>query len=326
MDAVTHQFGRAYEALRQAERVLLVAHKKPDGDTLGASSAVMNWLLGLDKDVAMFCADSPSKIFRFIDNIHLYRCDPVVFDGKYDVVVVFDSGDLRYAGVHEHMPRLQPGHLLINIDHHVTNERYGHLNIVLPEATSACEIVWRMFQTNNVALDEKLATSLLTGLYTDTSNFSNSATTPISIEAAADLVANGARHQEILRHLLHDKSVDLLHIWGLLLSRLSYNENYDVVSTYILNSDVAGLPNETVDGAANFLNGVVGDCDTILTLRELPGNQVKGSFRSVRRDVSKVAKLLGGGGHKKAAGFTVNGKIEVTADGPRIVDAAPKAN
>ena len=120
--------------------------------------------------------------------------------------------------------------------------------------------------------------------------------------------------------------MDLLHVWGLLLSRLSYNENYDVVSTYILNSDVAGLPNETVDGAANFLNGVVGDCDTILTLRELSGNQVKGSFRSVRRDISKVAKLLGGGGHKKAAGFTVNGKIEVTPQGPRIVDAVLRAN
>jgi phosphoesterase RecJ-like protein len=236
--------------------------------------------------------------------------------------VVFDSGDLRYAGVHEHMPRLPKGYQFINIDHHVTNERYGQINIVLPEASSTCEIVWRFFQANGLALDERLATSLLTGLYTDTSNFSNAATNPTSIEAAADLVANGARHQEILKHLLHDKSVELLHIWGLLLSRLSYNETYDVASTYILNSDVAGLPNEDVDGAANFLNGVVGECDTILTLRELPGNQVKGSFRSVKRDVSRVAKLLGGGGHKKAAGFTVSGKIDVTPQGPRIVSGA----
>jgi len=318
MDTISHLFGRAHEAIRSADRVLLVAHKKPDGDTLGASSAVLNWLIREGKTPTVFCADLPAPSYRYLDNVDLYTNDPKVFEAAYDLVIVFDSGDLRYAGVHEFFPRLPAGYMLINIDHHVTNERFGHLNIVLPEASSASEIVWRLFEANRVDIDHRMATSLLTGLYFDTSNFSNAATTPLAIEAASHLMAAGARHLDILRNLLHDKSVDILRIWGILLARLRHNPEFDVAATYLLRSDVGGGPTDIADGLANFLNGVAGGTDTLMILRELPNNQVRGSLRSVKRDISKVAKLMGGGGHKKAAGFTVNGRIEETSEGPRI--------
>jgi phosphoesterase RecJ-like protein len=271
------------------------------------------------KDAHAFCADPPAPSFRFLDNIQLYTSDARIFDRPFDLAVIFDSGDPRYAGVHEHLPRLQPGHLLINLDHHVTNERYGHLNLVLPDASSTAEIVYRFFDHNRITLDSRMATSLLTGLYTDTSNFSNAATTPLAIEAAARLMAAGARHLDIVRHLLRDKPLDVLKLWGLLLSRLRYNSRHDLATTYLLTADMNGGSTEIADGLANFLNGVIGETDTVMVLRELPGHQVKGSFRSVKRDVSKVAKLLGGGGHKKAAGFTVAGRIEATPLGARIV-------
>jgi phosphoesterase RecJ-like protein len=318
MDTLSHLFGRANEAIRHADRVLLIAHKKPDGDTLGSSSAVLNWLIREGKTPTAFCADLPSPSFRYLDNIHLYTNDPQVFDAAYDLVIVFDSGDLRYAGVHEHFTRLPAGHTLLNIDHHVTNERYGHLNIVIPDASSTAEIVYRFFEENSITLDDRMATSLLTGLYTDTSNFSNAATTPFAIEAASKLMAAGARHLDILRHLLHDKPIDVLRIWGILLSRLRHNPKLDVASTYLLRNDVGGGPTDIADGLANFLNGVVGGTDTLMVLRELPNGQVRGSFRSVKRDISKLAKLFGGGGHKKAAGFTVTGRIQETPEGPRI--------
>lgn len=319
MSSPAHLFGRLHEALRRSERVLLVAHKKPDGDTLGSSSSVLNWLIREGKDVTAFCADVPPAYLRYIDNIHRYTNDPSVFDKPYDVVMIFDSGDLRYCGVADHVPRLPAGHLLVNIDHHVTNERYGHLNIVMTDASSTAEIVHAFFETNAIDLDPKIATSILTGLLTDTGNFSNAATNPKSVDAAGKLLAAGARMTDILRNVLHDKSVPVLRIWGLLLSRLHHNKTYDVVSTYLLKEDLDGTSPELVEGVANFLNGVTGGTDTILVLREIAGGYVKGSFRSVSRDVSKVAKLLGGGGHKKAAGFTVKGHIEETAEGPRIV-------
>ena len=319
MSSPTHLFGRVHEAIRSSERILLVAHKKPDGDTLGASSSFLNWLIREGKDVTIFCLDAPAPAFRYLDNVHRYTSDPSVFDKQYDTVIVFDSGDLRYCGVDQFVPRLPPGYLLVNFDHHVTNNFFGHINIVLTDASSTAEIVQRFYEENKIFVDPRMATSVLTGLLTDTGSFSNAATNPKAVEAASKMLSSGARLNDINHHLLYDKTIPALRIWGTMLSRLSYNAKYDVVSTYMKLEDLDGVPNEVVDGAANFLNAVTGNTDTIMMIRELPNGTVKGSFRSVTRDISKVAKLIGGGGHKKAAGFTAHGRIEVTAEGPRVV-------
>ncbi len=311
-------FGKFHEALRTSKRVLLVAHQKPDGDTTGSSSSILNYLLREGKEVNAFCVDPIASTFQYIDNVHRYTTDPSVFDEHYDLVIIFDSGDLKYCGVHEHVLRLPKGYTMINIDHHVTNTQFGHVNIVLTDASSTAEIVFRLLEAGDIHIDHKMATSILTGLLTDTSNFSNAATTKISMEAAGKLLGAGARYTEILRNVWQNKSVDSLKLWGTLLSRLSYSKTYDVATTYMLTSDVIDASADVADGMSNFLQGVVGNIDTVLVLRELPGNLVKGSFRSVARDVSKVAKLLGGGGHKKAAGFTVKGRIEVMPKGVRI--------
>lgn len=319
MSSPTHLFGRLHEAVRTADRILLVAHKKPDGDTLGASSGFFNWCLREGKSVIAFCADAPPDKFGYLDHLHRYTTDPAVFNERYDLVVVFDSGDLKYCGIDRLLPNLPLGYLLVNLDHHVTNDRFGHLNIVLADASSTAEVVYRFFEENKLPLDHRIATCLLTGLCTDTSNFSNAATNPKAVEAAAKLVGAGGRFQDILKHVWNSQTVDALKLWGLMLSRLQHNPDYDMAATYILQKDTPAASNDVVDGIANFLSAVTGNVDTILVLKEMPDNQVKGSFRSLSRDVSKVARLLGGGGHKKAAGFTVKGRIEVTEKGPVVV-------
>lgn len=316
----THLFGQLHDALTKAKRVLLVAHKKPDGDTLGSSSAVLNWLIREGKEVTAFCADAPPATFHYLDNVHRYTNDPAVFDAAYDVVVIFDSGDLEYCGVASHISRLPQGHLLINVDHHVSNKRYGHLNVVLTDASSTAEVIHGFFSANRIWIDDRMATSLLTGLLTDTGFFSNAATTTGSMEAASHLISSGARHAEIIRSVLHTRNIEGLKLWGLMLSRLHRNRAGNLVSTYLLVSD--GIRDALMtDGIANFLSSVVGDADTILMLTELPTHEVKGSFRSISRDVMKIAKILGGGGHTKAAAFTIPGRIAVTENGPRIVVA-----
>ncbi len=319
MSNSAHLFGQLHDAIRASDRVLLIAHKKPDGDTLGSSSSILNWLLQEEKDVTAFCLDAPPACFHYLDNVHRYTSDPAAFDRAYDVVIVFDAGDLRYCGVSDFMSRLPVGYLLVNIDHHVTNERFGHLNLVLTDASSTAEVIHRFYDANGIHVDPAMATSILTGLFTDTSSFSNAATNPIAVEAASKMLSAGGRLLDVHTNLLHDKTVPALKLWGLFLSRLLYNKTHDVVSTYMREEDVKDVPKDVVEGVSNFLNAVTGGIDTILVLHEIGNGQVKGSFRSVTRDVSKVAKLLGGGGHKKAAGFTVAGRIVETADGPRIV-------
>ena len=164
-----------------------------------------------------------------------------------------------------------------------------------------------------------MATSLLTGLFTDTNSFTNAATNPKSVEAFGKLIGAGGRQQDIKKNLLHDKSIESLRIWGTLLSRVRHNKTYDVVSTYLLLKDAEHVSSDIIEGVSNFMNEVTTGTDTVMFLRELPGNKIKGSLRSVKRDISKVAALFGGGGHKKAAGFTVEGHIEETTNGPRVI-------
>lgn len=314
MSQLSHSLGRLYQAVRKADRILLVAHKKPDGDALGSSSAFLNWCLREGKNVTMFCADLPSPTFKYLNHIHRYTDDPTVFDRPYDIVIVFDSGDLKYAGVDELVPNLPEGYTLINIDHHRTNQGYGDINIV-EFMSSASEIVYHFFKENDIVIDEGIATSLLTGLCWDTTNFSNPLTSDAALEVASELVKSGGRFNDILRYVWHNKSYDALKLWGTLLSRLYYNKEYDVASTYFMSDDLEGMPGEITEGMVNFLSGVVREADTIMLLKDQGNGRVKGSFRGTERDVSKVAKLMGGGGHRGAAGFAVQGRLEVEDDG-----------
>jgi bifunctional oligoribonuclease and PAP phosphatase NrnA len=320
MDQAHDVFGyeQLHAAFLRAGRILLVAHKKPDGDTIGASSAFLNWCLREGKEVNIFCRDLPPETFKYLDNIHRYTNDPAVFDAAYDLVIVFDSGDLAYCGVDQYIPRIPGEYLLVNIDHHNTNMRYATLNIVETHSSSTAEVIHRMWEALGVEVDHKMATCLLTGMCTDTGNFSNAATQPVVMEAAGSLIASGARFQDILKHVWHNQKIDGLRVWGTMLRRLRHHPEQGAVTTFVRHSELPESA-EVTEGMSNFLNAVTKDAEVILVLRELPTGEVKGSFRSLTRDVSAVAKLMGGGGHKKAAGFTLQGHIEETEQGPVVV-------
>ncbi len=313
------EFTRLRALVQNAHRVLLIADGKPDGDSLGSSSGFLNWLRREGKAAEAYCAAPIPRSFSYLDGIHLFRNDAATFTEDWDLIITFDAGDLRHCGVEQLLPQVKSKYTLVNIDHHTTNARYGHLNIVFVDACSTCEVVYRFLNAEEIRLDSAIATSLLTGILTDTSSFSNSGTTLTGIEAGSALTAAGARMNEIYHHLLQNKTIDGLRLWGLALSRLRINKKYNVATTYFFAKDLEGAPEEAVEGVSNFLNASCGEAETMLVLRELPDGQIKGSMRSATRDISKVAKLLGGGGHKKAAGFTIKGRLEETAGGVRVI-------
>lgn len=315
------QFKRLFDALTASSRVLVIAHKKPDGDALGSSSALYTWLKDQGKQATLFCKDLPNKNFIFLDYFHAYTNNPDVFKDEYDTVVVCDSGDPVYCGIDELLPRLPQKPLLINIDHHKTNQNYGNINIVDIEATSTSEIVAQFFLANQIIITPTMATSTLMGILTDTSHFSNAATTTTGMSLASELIRSGARINDITNYLLKNKNLEILHLWGLALSRMHKNETYDIATTYLTADDLlrANATPASVDGISNFLNAVTGNADTILVLTDLGNGSVKGSMRSVNRDVSKIAKQFGGGGHKLAAGFTIKGSIKETPNGFEII-------
>ncbi len=304
-------FTRAFEAIQKAERVLLVSDVKPDGDSIGSVTAMLAWLKREGKTADAFSITPVPKTLLFLDGAHDITSDASVFLRPYDLVMTFDASDPRRSGVSTHHPRIPTHPPLVVFDHHATNERYGDINIVITDACATAEVVYRFFEARGVRVDDRMATSLLTGICMDTNSFSNGGTTIKGMEAAGKLFACGARHTDILRHLIRDKNVDHLRLWGFALTRLQEHPTFDLVSTYFLLKDSGGrLNDEATDGVSNFLHALCGGADAILVLKEVPDGHVRGSLRSVSRDISKIAKAFGGGGHKKAAGFTVAGRLE----------------
>lgn len=311
-------------AILEANHVMLVAHNKPDGDATGACLAMAHFLESMDKKFDCFCSGELNSTFYYLPKYEFIKNDPEkILNTKFDLLIVLDSGDLRYAGIAQHLKQLTHDYQIINIDHHPTNENYGHHNLVVKDASSTCEIIHYLIE-DQINIDKNIATCLLTGIITDTGSFSNLATTSSAIAAASKLLMAGADMKNITRHTLQHRPVNTLKLWGKALERLYRDPKTGFIITVITYEDMQECfaDNDACEGVANFLNSLKeADQSTVMVLTErLPG-EIKASLRTTSPllDVSAFAKLLGGGGHKKAAGFSLKGSLTKTQYGWKII-------
>lgn len=306
---ITYRYRLAHQAISQANRLLAICHRSPDGDTLGSAAAYLTWAERQGVITRGFCSDPVPAEYRFLPSSQRFTSDPAVFDELWDTVVVFDAGDLKHAGVAELLPNLQPRPRIVAIDHHFTNERYADIDVVYPFASSTAELVHGIFRENRLPIDRELAMCLLIGLINDTDSLTNPAAQPASFAAAADLLAGGADWQTTLGLFVKNRPISSLRLMGRALHRLKLDPETGVASTALFLDDCPTGEQCQTDGIVNYLGNHL-DAEVIMLLKERPDGQVRGSFRTVlEADVSAVAQALGGGGHRKAAGFTVAGRI-----------------
>ncbi|MFZ6035645.1 MAG: DHH family phosphoesterase [Patescibacteria group bacterium] len=315
-------FQKIKDALDKARRVVVVGHQNPDGDAIGSMLGMAHYLRHTETDHRLFCTTPvPASLSFLLHEITIEQDAIPLLSQSHDAVIVLDSGDLEYAGIHELLPRLPGAPIIINIDHHHTNTRYGAINLVQPSASSTAEIIFHFLDHFRLPIPKDVATALLTGILTDTGSFSNLGTTPSSMEVSSKLLAYGARAKEIIKHTLQNKSLQQLQLWGRALSRLKKNEQTGIVTTVLTKKDFDELGiEESSEGIANFLNSVE-KAKAIMVLYEKGPGLIKASLRTTQDgvDVSKIAKFFGGGGHPKAAGFTVQGTLVEKANGWEVV-------
>jgi phosphoesterase RecJ-like protein len=307
-----HAATTIHKHIKNAKKVLIVPHPNPDGDAMGSAAAFFEYVRSFGVEATIFCATPPSPKLNFISRYATVYSDPEIFNNEsFDTIVALDSGDLRYLGIEKYVEN-HPA-TLINIDHHATNENFGDINLVIPTAASTTEILFRFFRQNGIRITQKMATCLLTGLSTDTGNFTNSATTGDALRAGGELILSGGNFNLITTNTLKNKSIKSLQLWGKAFSRLTKDERQNLTYTYITQDDIkqVGASESEYEGISNFLNNLENTSITLL-LTETTDGKVKGSLRTTRHDVdvSEIAKKFGGGGHKKAAGFTTDGTIE----------------
>ncbi len=312
---------KIYQQLKISQNILLVSHKRPDGDTIGANLGMLAYLKGQNKNVTSFCLDPIPKNFNFLSQSHKISTDHTIFRQKYDTVIMLDCASLEYAGVASLVTALPPGYVLINIDHHITNPRYADINLIIDDASSTSEIVYRLLKDWNIVWTKDMATALVAGMIADTEGFKNPATNYQALAATSELIKYGANVYEIANITLNNTAISQLKLWGRALERLTLVDKYNLIYTWITQKDFAEChTDETAsEGIANFLH-ILKEGQIILVLIEKKDGTVKGSLRTTGDiDLTKIAGYFGGGGHKKAAGFSLPGRLVYDNNRLRIV-------
>ena len=309
--------------IQTIDNFLLMIHEEPDGDTVAATVALFLVLRKLRKKVSMVCKDEIPRPFLFLPEVEKIQKD--ILFGDFNCIIVIDSGDLKRTGFAERLKKFaRVFKNLINIDHHPKNDlwKIANLNLVDQGASSAAEIVWQIIKRLPVSIDREMATAILTGIYTDTGGFKHSNTTPVTLEIASELLGYGAKLKTIAKNVALNKSVAALKLWGITLSRLHKNQELEIVSSVITSHDLqtCGATYYDLAGVVNLMNSIP-DSRAAMLFFETREGELRASLRTEKDnvDVGKIAKLFGGGGHKKAAGFTIDASIRMNGKNWEIV-------
>jgi len=290
------------EKLRNSKSPLILSHMRPDGDAIGSIVGLGLVLRNAGKSPCLVLEDGLPAKYRFLNGSELVVKKPAETN---DLTVVLDCSDIRRLG-----DSFSSLNVDINIDHHITNENFGKINLVMPEYPAACAILAKFLPDWGYPLGPDSSSALLMGIVTDTIGFRTSNVTPETLRQAAELMGSGADLSDIYNQALVSQSFPASLIWGFALSRL-VREN-GLVWTVITLEDRKKAKYIGRDDAdlTNILSAIEGS-DVSLVFNEQNGGKVKVSWRSnAPYDVSKIAQQFGGGGHPQASGAEFEGTLE----------------
>jgi bifunctional oligoribonuclease and PAP phosphatase NrnA len=314
MTTTTTDFAAVLDALRSNERFLVVTHENPDGDALGSMLGAALGLRALGKDVVMYLAgDAPLPgEFGFLPLAELRRDLPDDLEER--VLLAVDCANERR--ISPETDALSRARLVVDVDHHHDNNRFGDANLIVADASSTAEIVRDLLGALGVDLTPEIAEALYVGLVTDTGRFQYTNTSPKALRLAAELVEAGADVHGIFRNVYETVQFAKLKLRARALDRAQLYEGGRLLVSYLLRSDFAevGAEEPYSEGIIDDLRQAEG-AELVALIREPPsedGPTHRVSLRSSRDeiDVSAIARERGGGGHRQAAGFSSEESID----------------
>ena len=302
------------DAIRANDRFLLVTHENPDGDALGSILAMKLGLDALGKDSVMYLGGETAlpPDYEFMQLDGLARTLPG--DAAERVILALDSATAPRTRIDPELLAGAP--LTIDIDHHHDNTRFGGINLIVPDASSTGEIVRDVLAELGVDLTPEIAEAIYIALDTDTGRFQYTNTTTKAHALAIELMDRGVEPQEIYRRIYEAVPFARQKLKGRALERAQLYEDGRMIASYLLRSDFEelGVGEEYAEGVIDELRAVK-DVELAMTVREPPepsDARLRISMRSAidRVDVSAIARQRGGGGHRRAAGFSSDESIE----------------
>lgn len=319
MEKFLKEFNTLGYVIKEADKILLFAHSRPDGDTVGSVLALKEYFNSLGKEAIAACFDPmpeylsilTKETFVFPDHLNL---------GEFKLIIACDSVERGFKEIKE---KLREDQIVALLDHHPDISLKGDINIIDPEYSSVCEIVFDFFSFSRAEISKKIANCLLLGIVGDTGIFQHSNTTPKIMQTASVLMKKGASLSKLVEAVFVNKKISTLKLWGRAFEKAKLNPENGMITSVLTVKDLGEC-----EASLEDINQVAGILDTVpgakfaLVLSEREGGIIKGSLRSEEYkgvDVSKIAAQFGGGGHKLASGFEVKGRIVETEKGWKIV-------
>ena len=291
--------------ISKSHNILVLLHNFPDGDTISSSLALSEYLNKIGKKADCAVKGTIPEVFNFLPGISSIRNDFLL--GDYDLIFAIDCGDANRTGFPERLEQVCQTKPLINIDHHFKNNlhKIAKINLVDDRASAAAEIIFKLLKYLKAEINARIATYILAGIYYDTGGFQHPNVTIETLNIASECLHLGGRIGLVSQNLSFSKKPSTLKLWGLALKKIKVKKD-GIVSTYLSKDDLESCEADSEDasGIVNLIN-TIPETKIAILLVESETGKIKASLRTESNsiDVSRLARLFGGGGHKKAAGF-----------------------
>ncbi len=294
----------AINIIRSSNNIFIASHVNPDGDNIGSSLGLGLALKKINKNVSVLKADPIPEDFKFLPGNDLYKdydqsLDPI------DLFIAVDSSDIDRLGKNKDL--LAKAKNIINIDHHISNTNFGHINIVDPMAAATGELIYHLIKKMDIELDQAIASNIYTAILTDTGKFSYESVTSITHRIAADLIDKGIDIKDINLKIYESSSLERTNLFLKTLNKMKTYSDGKIATIYV-SQEMLEETNTSLDdteGIVSFIRAI-GPVEVSCFLKEFNENEVKVSLRSKNYvNVASVCEKFGGGGHIRAAGCTI---------------------
>ena len=315
MQIFDSEFHTLQYIIQKSTRLLLFAHSRPDPDTVGANLALAEHIKNQGKHVDIACFDAfPDTLKGIVEGVFFH---PEQLDlTQYDAVIACDSVDRGFDKV---IDTLSPDQVIVLVDHHPDIDLKGDVVIVDAEYSSSSELLYLFFSATNAKITKPMATMLLMGILFDTGGLQHSNVSPRVMEIASDLMKKGAPLAKITQTIFTNHNIGALKLWGRAFEKAHFNEKNGMLVTAITQKDVEECQASVEDiYQVTSILSAVPDAKFALVLSQRDNETIRASLRSMAQhgvDVSTIAHQFGGGGHKLASGFEIQGKLVETANG-----------
>ncbi len=297
------------DIIKSSNKILLLSHMNPDGDTLGSMCALFSMIYNRFKKKAdMSVVSNIPYNYKFIPNVDLAQR---YFDKSlvYDLVITLDVAAIDR--VMDSKILFDKAKCTVNIDHHKTNPGFGDYQIINPQASSCGEVLFDIFKREGWTIDKDTAICLYTAIMTDTGNFRFENTSAKTLRAAADLVDSGANPNYIYKMCYETKTKNFVMFQNYCVNKAVFSENNKIVYTTVYKKDLEKFSagDDYTDGIAETLRAI-DSTEVAFVAKEVDTKLTKISMRSKGIDVADICSKFGGGGHTFAAGCSIKAGVE----------------